>query len=65
MNLQRKYNIFVCNQLLSILGNEVVRTVLIGIKGPGIKNNKNTDDLKVRNTIYCHLLCERERIYEF
>jgi hypothetical protein len=47
MNLQRKYYIFVCNQILSILANEVVRTVLIGIKGPGIKNNKNTDDLKV------------------
>jgi hypothetical protein len=47
MNLQRKYNIFDCNQLLCILENEVVRTVLTGIGGPGIKNNKNTNDLKV------------------
>jgi len=47
MNLQRKYITFDYNQLLSILGNEVVRTVLIGIEGPGMKNNKDTDDLKV------------------
>jgi hypothetical protein len=47
MNLQRKYNTFDCNQLLSILENEVVTTVLIGIEAPGMKNNKNTDDLKV------------------